>query len=51
MSELKESKKMKVVHYSNPKNSSLGPPNVKKDPKIKSNSKIRIERNIKNESC
>ena len=34
-----------------PKNGPLGPQKVKNDPKIKSNSKVRIERNIENESC
>ena len=33
-----------------PKNSPLGPKKVKNDPKIKSKSKVRIERNIENES-
>ena len=37
--------------YPNLKNSPLGPEKVKNDPKIKSNSKVRIERNIENESC
>ena len=37
--------------YPNPKNSPFGPKNVKNDPKIKSKSKVRIEENIKNESC
>ena len=37
--------------YPNPKNSPLWPQKVKNDPKIKSNSKVRIERNIENESC
>ena len=37
--------------YSNSKNSPLGPQKVKNDPKIKSNSKVRIERNKENESC
>ena len=54
-----------VELYSNHKNSPLGPPKVKNDPKnsplrlqkvknsrkIKSNSKVRIEESIKNESC
>ena len=40
-----------VEPYPNPKNSPLGPQKVKNDPKIKSNSKVRIERNIENESC
>ena len=35
----------------NPKNSSLGPKKVKKGPKIKSNSKVGIDRNTENESC
>ena len=34
-----------------PQNSSLGPKKVKNDPKIKSKSKVRIERNRENESC
>ena len=58
MSELKETKKMKVVQphnsdpktivksYSNPKKSPLGPQKVKNDPKIKSKSSVRIEANI-----
>ena len=58
MSELGETKKMKVVQlhnetskqffdpYSNPKNSPLGPQKVKNDPKIKSKSNVRIEANI-----
>ena len=33
-----------------PKNSPLGQ-KVKNEPKIKSNSKVRIEENIKNQSC
>ena len=40
-----------VKLYSNPKNSSLGPKKVKKDTKIKSISKVRIDRNTENESC
>ena len=40
-----------VEPYPNPKNSPLGPQNVKNDPNIKSKSKVRIERNIVNESC
>ena len=32
-------------------NSQLRPQKVKKGPKIKSNSRVRIERNIENESC
>ena len=57
MSELEETKKMKVVQlhyetYLNPKISPLGPQKVKKNySKIKSKSKVRIERNIENESC
>ena len=63
MSELKETKKMKAVQlhnsdpktvvepYSNPKNSPLGPKKVKNDPKIKSTSKVKIKRNLENESC
>ena len=35
----------------NPKNSPLYIPKVKKDPKIKSKSNVRIERNQENESC
>ena len=34
-----------------PKNSPLGPQILKKDPKIKSKSKVRIEGTIENESC
>ena len=34
-----------------PQKSPLGLQKVKNDPKIKSNSKVRIERNIENESC
>ena len=34
-----------------PKNSRLGPKKVKTDHKIKSKSKVRIERNIENERC
>ena len=37
--------------FPNPKNSPLGPQKVEKDTKIKSKSKVRIERNIENESC
>ena len=37
--------------YPNPKKSPLGPQKVKNDPKIKSKSKVRIERNIENENC
>ena len=33
------------------KNSPLGPQTVKTDPKIKSKSIVRIERNKENESC
>ena len=56
MSELKETEKMKVVqvHEQTPptqKNSPLGPQKVKKDPKIKSKSINRIERNKEDESC
>ena len=40
-----------VEPYSNPKNSQLGPQEVKYYPKIKSKSKVRIERNIENEIC
>ena len=36
--------------YPNPKNNPLGPQKLKNDPKIKSKSKVRIERNIENES-
>ena len=35
----------------NPKNSPLGPQKLENNPKIRSNSKVRIERNIQNESC
>ena len=35
----------------NPKISPLGPQKVENDPKIKSKSKVRIERNTENESC
>ena len=64
MSELKESKKMKVSYsttwvepktvfepFYSPKNSPLGPQKVKNDPKIESKSNVRIERNKENESC
>ena len=37
--------------YPNPKNSPLGPQNVKNDPKIKSKSNVRVKRNKENESC
>ena len=37
--------------YSNPKNTPLGPQKFKNDPKIKSNSKVRIEGIIENGSC
>ena len=37
--------------YLDPKNSPLGPQNVKNDPKIKSKSKVRIEGTIENKSC
>ena len=40
-----------VKPYLNPKNSPLGPQKFKNDPKTKSKSKVRIERNIENESC
>ena len=61
MSELKETKKIKVIqlhgqslkHFFNPtspKNSPLRPQKVKNDPKIKSKSNIKIERNKENES-
>ena len=36
--------------YPNPENSSLGPKKVKKDPKIKSISNVRIEETIENKS-
>ena len=62
MSELKETKKMKVVQlyertpkqFSNPtptQNSLLGPQKVKNDPKIKSKSNVRIEGTQVNKSC
>ena len=63
MSELKETKKMKVIQlhewtpkrFLNPtlnqKNSPLGPQKVKNNPKIKSKSNVRIERNKEDESC
>ena len=35
--------------YPSPKNSPLGPPKEKSDPKIKS--KVKIEENIENQSC
>ena len=42
----------KVVEpYPNPKNNPLGPQKVKKDPESKLKSKVKIERNIENESC
>ena len=34
-----------------PKKSPLGSQKVKNDPKIKTNSIVRIEKNIENESC
>ena len=37
--------------YPKPKNSPLGPQKVKNDPKLKSNSKVRIEGIIENKSC
>ena len=37
--------------YLNPKNSLLGPQKVIKDPKIKSQPNVRIERNKEYESC
>ena len=37
--------------FLNPKNISLGAQKVKKDPKIKSKSNVRIEGNLENESC
>jgi len=37
--------------YPKPKNSSLGPQNVKNYPQIKSKSSVRIEGHIENESC
>ena len=37
--------------YHNPKNSPLGPQKVKNNPKIESNSNVRVEGNIENESC
>ena len=46
------SRPQKVVQpFLNPKNSPLGPPKIKNDPKIKSKSNVRIEGNIENESC
>ena len=36
--------------YPNPKNSPLGPKNIKNDPKIQSKSNIRIERSKENKS-
>ena len=40
-----------VSPYHDPKNRPLGTQKVKNDPEIKSKSKVRIERNIENESC
>ena len=37
--------------FHNPKNKLLGPQKVKDDPKIKSKSNVRIERNKEDESC
>ena len=37
--------------YPNPKNSPLGPKNIKNDPKIHSKSNVRIGRSKENESC
>ena len=62
MSELKERKKIKVIqlHEQTPKHfwtllhpniSPLGPQKVKKDPKIKSKSNVKIEGNVENDSC
>ena len=63
MSDLKKSLKMKAIqlHELTPKqfsnstpskrNSPLGPQKVKKDPKIKSKSNVRMEGNIENISC
>ena len=63
--ELMESWKMKAVQLheqtqkliraqknkNDPENSQLGLKKIKNGPKIKSNSKVRIERIIENESC
>ena len=58
MSELKETKKMKVVDpktvvesYTNLQKSPLRPQKVKNDLKIKSKSNFRNERNKEDESC
>ena len=63
MSELKVTQKMKVeqIHEQNPKQflnpfqtpkiAPQGPKKVKNDPKSKSTSNVRIERNIENEIC
>ena len=37
--------------FNNPKNSPLGPQKVKNDPRIKSKSNVRFERNKEDESC
>ena len=37
--------------YPKPKNSQLGPQKLENDPKLKSNSNVRIEGIIENESC
>ena len=41
--------KIVIEPFPNPKNSPLGPQKVKNHPKIKSKSKVRIERNIEKE--
>ena len=63
MSELEETKKMKVVQLHNetseqffiptptPKIARLGPKKSKNYPKIESKSNVRIERNKENENC
>ena len=37
--------------FPDPKMSQLGPQKVENDPKIESKSNVRVDRNIKNESC
>ena len=37
--------------YLDPKNSPLGPKNIKTTPKLNQNQKVRIEENIENKNC
>ena len=50
ISEFREIYKMRIT-LPQPENSPVGPKKEKNDLKIKSRSKVRIERNIENESC